>query len=431
VLTRQDPEGEFAAAMHAAGPFEPQPLLAVGLSGGADSTALLHLATDWARRRDGSILALTVDHGLRVGSAAEAAEVASKCAGLGIEHRVLVWRGDKPRSAIQARARAVRHALLELACAEYGALHLLLGHHADDQRETIAMRAARVSGPIGLAGMSAIVERRHVRVLRPLLALGQASLRLWLASRGIDWLEDPSNRDPRFLRARMRAGGVPFPPIPVIPDRAVSERRLADWLGRYAAVHPEGWIEFDLERAGAVEDGVMAGGLRAAVLAVSGAEHPPRQAALSSAVAWVRSAPTGARRGFAGCWLQRSEQGLAIMRASVLAPTVPVAPGAAELIWDRRFRLRWPSGVSSPALVGPAGRVAGAGGHPAALAGAALPVPRRLDGAGERAHLLEYGRGRVALVSVAALDVIYRPTRRFAGSAFAEMPAAAASQSAS
>ncbi len=420
--------------MRAAGPFEPKPLLAVGLSGGADSTALLHLAAHWARRRGGSILALTVDHGLRAGSAAEAAEVASRCAVLGIEHRILAWRGDKPRSAIQARARAARYDLLELACAENGVLHLLLGHHADDQRETIAMRAARSSGPIGLAGMSAIAERRHVRVLRPLLALGRASLRIWLAARGIAWLEDPSNRDPRFLRARMRAGAEPVAPILAIPDRAVSERRLADWLGRHAAVHPEGWIELDLDHAGAVEDvedGVMSAALRAGVWAVTGAEHPPRQAALSSAVAWVRSAPTGARRGFAGCWLLRTERALAILRASVLAPTVPVVPGAAELIWDRRFRLRWPHGASSPFLVGPVGRAAGAGGHPAALAGAALPVPRRLDGAGDRAHLLECGRGRVALVSVASLDVIYRPARRFAGSAFVGMPTPAASQCAS
>ncbi|MBM3565781.1 MAG: tRNA lysidine(34) synthetase TilS, partial [Alphaproteobacteria bacterium] len=100
------PAAAFARAMTAFGPFEARPVLAVAVSGGADSMALALLADAWARGKGGRIVALTVDHGLRGGSAAEAVQVAAWLAARGIEHRILPWIGAKPASAIQAKARA-------------------------------------------------------------------------------------------------------------------------------------------------------------------------------------------------------------------------------------------------------------------------------------------------------------------------------------
>ena len=149
---------EFAALLDPLGPFEPAPLLAVGVSGGADSLALVLLADRWARARRGSVLALTVDHALRDGSAAEAAQVGHWLAARGIAHEVLRWDGPKPATAIQETARAARYRLLGQRCAGTGILHLLLAHHRDDQAETVLLRRAQGSGRDGLAGMAAIRE---------------------------------------------------------------------------------------------------------------------------------------------------------------------------------------------------------------------------------------------------------------------------------
>ena len=107
---------------------------------------------------------------LRPESAAEAAatrdaaRTPSAC-----EAEILRWSEAKPRTGLQQAARAARYRLLREACRRRGILHLLVAHHADDQAETVAMRAARQSGPDGLAGMSAAVELPEVRLLRPLL----------------------------------------------------------------------------------------------------------------------------------------------------------------------------------------------------------------------------------------------------------------------
>ena len=195
----------FAAAMDWFAPFESAPHLAVAASGGADSLSLCLLARDWAAARGGRVTALTVDHGLRPASEAEVAEVGAWMARYAIEHRVLRWRGEKPTTALQEKARVARYRLLCGWCRDNAVLHLLLGHNADDQAETVLQRLIRGSGTDGLAGMSALVETAEVRLLRPLLGCRAIDLRGFLRQRGEAWIEDPSNRDPRFFRTRLRA----------------------------------------------------------------------------------------------------------------------------------------------------------------------------------------------------------------------------------
>ncbi|MDY0242779.1 MAG: tRNA lysidine(34) synthetase TilS, partial [Rhodospirillaceae bacterium] len=193
-----DPIGdaEFSSWMDRLGPFERLPVVAVACSGGADSLALTILADAWARSRGGQAIALTVDHGLRADSAAEAATVGRWLAAREIPHHVLRWEGAKPGTGIQAAARRARYALLEDWCRQEGLLHLLLAHHRDDQAETLLMHLARGSGVDGLAGMAPITETRALRLLRPMLDAPHARLEATLAARGLVWVEDPSNRNP-------------------------------------------------------------------------------------------------------------------------------------------------------------------------------------------------------------------------------------------
>lgn len=179
-------------------------LLAV--SGGPDSTALLAIALEWARRapRAPRLAAATVDHGLRKESADEAAAVGALCARLGVPHRVLLWQGDKPTSRIQERARAARYALLAAHARQIGAQAIVTAHHLDDQAETALFRLLRGSGVGGLRAMAASVDLDGFALLRPLLGVAKRDLVAACETRGLAYVRDPANQDPRFARTRMR-----------------------------------------------------------------------------------------------------------------------------------------------------------------------------------------------------------------------------------
>ena len=266
-------------------PFETSPLLAVAVSGGRDSLALVLLAHDWAAGRDGRVIGLIVDHGLRAGSTGEAAATAELLARHGIDSAVITWAGSKPRAGLQEAARTARYQLLRDECRRRGILHLLLAHHADDQAETVVMRAARQSGPDGLAGMAALVEQSDVRLLRPLLVASRTQLTATLLARGVPWFDDPSNVDPRFERARLRANGCP---ASAGVGGGGAERSVRDGTLAQAAVD---MLEFDqegvaaIDRAGFARLGrdLQARLLSRLIQAVGGRDHPPRRERLERA----------------------------------------------------------------------------------------------------------------------------------------------------
>jgi tRNA(Ile)-lysidine synthase len=152
----------------------------------------------------GRVTVATFDHGLRDASAAEAAMVAGWCADRDIPHRTLHPSARLPSVNIQAAARAARYAALAMWAEAGGARLLATAHHADDQAETFLMRANRGSGPAGLAG----IRRRRmlvpgVELVRPLLGWRRQELAVIAAT--LSRIDDPSNRNARFARVRLRA----------------------------------------------------------------------------------------------------------------------------------------------------------------------------------------------------------------------------------
>lgn len=196
--------------------------LGLAVSGGPDSTALLLLA---AAALPGRVEAATVDHRLRAGSAAEAKMVADLCAEIGVPHAIIGV--DVAPGNLQAQARAARYAALAGWVEGQGLAALATAHHADDQAETLLLRLNRASGVAGLAGARARgqVPDSAIPLLRPLIGWRRAELAQVVADCGVLAAEDPSNKDERFDRVRIR--------------RALAE---ADWIDVAAVAASAGHI---------------------------------------------------------------------------------------------------------------------------------------------------------------------------------------------
>lgn len=182
----------------------------VALSGGPDSMALLHLLQELALERRLQLVAAHFDHGLRPESAAEAELVAARAGDAGVRCRVGRSKAALEPSEValessQAALRAARYAFLRRIAHDEAADRIATAHHADDQAETVVQRILRGTGLRGLAGIPA----RRGRIVRPLLTFRRAELAAFLAERGLAYLEDPSNRDPRWIRSRIRHEALP------------------------------------------------------------------------------------------------------------------------------------------------------------------------------------------------------------------------------
>lgn len=193
-----DQVARFGRDLAALAGIPAQVRLGVAVSGGPDSLALLLLAHAALPDR---IAAATVDHGLRSEAAAEARFVADICAARGIPHETLAVTVDPAGQGVQAAARAARYAALEDWRARRDLDRIATAHHADDQAETLLMRANRGAGVGGLAGIRTV----NGRIVRPLLGWRRAELAAIVRAAGIVAIDDPSNADERFDRVRIRA----------------------------------------------------------------------------------------------------------------------------------------------------------------------------------------------------------------------------------
>ncbi|MDZ7823231.1 MAG: tRNA lysidine(34) synthetase TilS [Ahrensia sp.] len=209
--------------------FSPNKKVIVALSGGSDSLAMAvflkqYLAAHYPHM---DFVAVTVDHGLRPESSAEAVSVGKQCQALGINHEIVRWDGEKPTTGIQRAAREARYALLYAAAKRHHTNLVFTGHTLDDNLETIAMRMARTSPDKPVSGISKFtLYRNEIWFVRPLLGLRKQELRDNLRTRGISWIDDPSNLDVRFERVRVRLSDV-FDTAQVIIADAVANNPSA------------------------------------------------------------------------------------------------------------------------------------------------------------------------------------------------------------
>lgn len=354
-------QSEFDALMRRCGPFEPAPQLAVGVSGGADSLALTLLLQTWVESRGGRLTALTVDHGLRLGSAEEAIETGRVLTARGLRHVVLRWCHDGPRHGVQAAARAARLQLLSDWCAREGVLHLALAHHAADQAETLVQRLWSGSGLAGLAAMAPVRELAHCRLLRPLIPIPPERLRATLQQGAVPWLEDPSNDDSRFGRVQARRFlRTREEPLRTRNAALGAAQALGAWRGRLdvacaelaaeaCRLHPLGYVELLKPRLLAAPPVLVERLLRGLFQAVGGTAYPMSEREARAARGWLidmpgqvpfADRPRWMQRFVAGrCMMMRSEDGRwLICRERRDLPTL-LCEGPGPWLWDGRFLL--------------------------------------------------------------------------------------------
>jgi tRNA(Ile)-lysidine synthase len=334
------------AALHGVGQ------VAVAVSGGSDSTALLHMLLDWASTlgKPPVISVLTVDHGLRVESATEALAVARWCNELGINHAVLPWVTEAITSGIQAKARAARYELMTHWCIEHGVPVLLTGHTADDQNETVIMRSNRTQSVRSLAGIWPQREWNGIQILRPLLSLKREDLRIYLKDRNQDWLDDPSNDNRRFERVRIRqdlAGAAHD--MGGVAASAQAEVREAEQLARR-------WVEDHVEVSGlglvtcqpaelAHMPSLMADAVLITLLGLTGKRNPPEREHRKNLLAWLASEYLG-RRTLGGAIFVKRKTMLAVAREDGrIDPAEVLIPASGQIVWDGRFRIEGPAGT--------------------------------------------------------------------------------------
>ncbi len=337
--------------------FENTRHLAVAVSGGADSVALMWLMARWRGAGGGNrpvLSVLSVDHGLRAASAGEADQVGLWARNMGFEHHVMRWQGVKPESSVQARARAARYRLMARWCRKREADGLVLAHHLDDQAETVLMRLGRGSGLDGLCGMRSASWREGVLFSRPLLDIPKERLVATLKVAGQPWLEDPSNQDLRFERVRIRRV------LAQIDDAGITARALCQSAKRLAKTRdaldgmadalfkeagrfsPAGWCRMDLRKMQMAEHETGLRLFRRVLLAIGGGQHPPAHEKLLRLYERV-VARGGAGATLAGCrvfekagelWVVREMRGKDFC-------ALELAPGG-EDIWDNRFAVTAP-----------------------------------------------------------------------------------------
>lgn len=220
-------------------------LLAV--SGGPDSMALMGLVARWRAglSQGPAVMVATVNHGLRPEAAAECRLVLAEAKRLGLTAVLLRLPETLPETGVQEAARAARYRLLEAAAERHGAEAIVTAHHADDQAETVLARLLHGSGPAGLAAMRP--ERRlgegadehRMRLLRPCLSWPKARLVATAQAMGLPLVSDPSNADPAYERARLRADMPRFAALGLTPARlarlAARSARADDALAAVAA----------------------------------------------------------------------------------------------------------------------------------------------------------------------------------------------------
>ena len=342
-LEQQGPDAPLLEAV--ARGFPDTGPVAIAVSGGGDSMALLHLAY---RLCDRPIFAVTVDHGLRVESAQEAAQVAIFCNSLNIKHETLVWSHQEIDKNLQDQARQARYRLIGEWARTNGMAGVLLGHTLDDQAETFLMQMSRGAGVDGLSAMGGVGQHDGAVFYRPLLEHSRAELREYLKRNEIAWVDDPSNEDEAYHRIRIRKA------MPSLQDLGISKNTIGRSVANIQSAKDalEHYVDREIKEYVQLQDGdvliptnladhIPADILRRVWLRalkwVGNAQYAPRQQSYAAISTTINS---GKKATLHGCLITPEGSQIRITRELAAVANLKGEIGS---LWDGRWLIEGPA----------------------------------------------------------------------------------------
>ena len=203
-MVKEISKDEFCVKLNSDFVFEESPHIGICVSGGPDSVALLLLMKDWIKSQNGKITVFHFNHGIREESSREALLIYSMVRKMGIECHVLSWKRSFKEKVNMKSARDIRYKMILENCKKLKIIHLMTGHHYDDNLETYFMRNKRRNCSLGLSGIPKSLITENVEIVRPLLSFSKERLIATCKFYKIKWLNDCNNQNNLYERPRVR-----------------------------------------------------------------------------------------------------------------------------------------------------------------------------------------------------------------------------------
>jgi tRNA(Ile)-lysidine synthase len=336
--------------------------IAVAVSGGSDSLALLYLTNAWMGSK-GEMAALIVDHGLRPESTLEAYEVSVQLNNDNIKHEILKWENfSTPSSNIQAKARNARYHLLLNWCKNNGYDSLLVAHTLNDQIETFFMNLARGSGLDGLSGIKEKTNINGIDIIRPLLNVEKSDLQKYLICRKINWIQDPSNYNEKFTRVKIRKfidqhlmeglglkKNIFYKRINstinhIARAKTYIEANIDDIISKAVKIYNEGYAEIDLEYIKNLSEELYLRLLTKTLCSIGGKVYRPRYESLYNLYSDIITADRKLERTLSGCKIfirtnNSLKKKLLVVREVPKYEMLSDLKSSKPTLWDNRFEV--------------------------------------------------------------------------------------------
>ena len=325
--------------------------IAVAVSGGPDSLALVWLLRQWCINAGVKLMALTVDHRLQPNSTENARKVYEWLKSWDVDCQILTWLGVKPNTRIQENARINRYKLILDWCIQNEFENLALAHHQEDQAETFMIRIIQGSGTDGLACMQANSKRRGVRLLRPFLAVPKSRLLATLKIQNQEWLDDPANTNPIFTRTLVRKltkslgkRGIDTARLAVLSGqfgrlRMRLENLTQVAIDRAANIYPTGWASVNSQVFRSLPDEIGRRVIIYLIKSIGGRHYPPRRKALDRLIHFLRFSDNFSAYSLGRCSIRRKNKNhLIIIREEHNPKRITRIISAGSVMWRGVFQ---------------------------------------------------------------------------------------------
>ncbi len=324
--------------------------IAVGVSGGIDSIALVFLLKEFTKNKKIKLIALIVDHKIRENSTIDANDTAQILQKNNIECQILnSYLGTPPQANIEANLREMRYSLLNKFCLDNNIKHLFIGHHEQDQAENFLIRLFRGSGIDGLSAMDYVSKFWDMEIIRPLLNFKKEELKEYLEKNNINWIEDESNQDKKYLRNKIRSflnslddknlinQRIALASKSILESKKLIEQNLIKNASKILEFNNLGYILLKKAAFCNLSEEEAKRYLAWTLMEVSGSYYKPRLKYLENLYFWILEDKEHKKRCFYGCVVQKYDNSnLIIYREK---DKIKKDKFVNNLIWDNRFKI--------------------------------------------------------------------------------------------